>query len=242
MNLCIDIGNSRIKTGLFRDDKLVANAVLADKEEIFELIENQHIDHCILSSTAKLDNDFVEKLKTAIPDFIEFSHTTPVPVGNCYATPETLGKDRLAAAVGANFLQPNKDILVIDAGTAITFNLIDSEANYRGGTISLGLRTRFRALHEFTGKLPLIEIAENETFPFIGNDTRTGIAAGVLNGIIFEIDTYIDLLKKEFPTISVFLTGGDAFFLENRLKNRTFAESFLVLIGLNRILNYNAKK
>jgi type III pantothenate kinase len=246
MNLCIDIGNSRTKAALFQGDEMVSNFVFRDSEQIFELFEKkyiaQQVENCILSSTAQIGDDLIEKIKARVPNFIEFSHNTAIPVTNLYKTPETLGKDRLAAVVAANFLQPYADNLVVDAGTAITFDFIDKDKNYCGGTISLGLQTRFRALHEFTGRLPLVEVAENEEVPFFGYNTQTAIAAGVLNGVIFEIDNYINVLKEKNPNISVFLTGGDAFFLANRLKNRTFAENFLVLIGLNRIINHNAEK
>ncbi|MDR2823715.1 MAG: type III pantothenate kinase, partial [Prevotellaceae bacterium] len=131
------------------------------------------------------------------------------------------------------------DILVIDAGTAITFDFIDKAKNYRGGNISVGLQMRFRALNEFTERLPLVQVADNEKVKLSGNDTHTAILSGVVNGILFEIDNYISVFKEKFPALSVFLTGGDANFLAKRLKNFVFTENFLVLKGLDSILKFN---
>jgi type III pantothenate kinase len=148
--------------------------------------------------------------------------------------------DRLAAAVGARELFPDRDLLVIDAGTAITLDLIEANGTFSGGNISPGLRSRFRALHEFTQKLPLIE--ESDQWPLIGQSTEEAIRAGVINGIIFELDGMIDQLKKKYPNIQPVLTGGDAGFFERRLKNPIFVKFEITLIGLNRILEYNVEK
>ena len=152
---------------------------------------------------------------------------------------EYLGKDRLAAAVGANYLQPGKDLLVIDAGTAITYELIDASGSYLGGNISPGMTTRFRALNLFTEKLPLV--VEQEYIPLVGTDTETAIQAGVVNGIVCEMDGYIEMLRLKYPNLLVFLTGGHSFYFERRLKNSIFADINLVLTGLNRILEYNVE-
>jgi len=167
------------------------------------------------------------------------THETPLPIENKYHTPETLGKDRLAAVVGAAFLMPNFDVLVVDAGTAITFDFIDAKKNYLGGNIDAGLELRLKALHTFTKKLPLVKPVKE--VPLLASDTEMALAAGVLNGIIFEIDSYIDTLKIEYPRLSTFLTGGSSIFFEKKLKNSIFAEKNLVLIGLNYILQYNAQ-
>jgi type III pantothenate kinase len=178
-------------------------------------------------------------LKLKVSNVIFLNENTPVPITTGYETPATLGKDRLAAAVGANYLQPDKNILVIDAGTAITYEFIDSKGVYAGGNISPGLTTRFRALNHFTGKLPLVN--ETEDVPFIGSNTEMAIIAGVVNGIVFEMDGYIDTLKAQYKDFFVFLTGGHSFYFERRLKNHIFADPNLVLTGLNRILEYNAE-
>ncbi|MCD8193274.1 MAG: type III pantothenate kinase, partial [Tannerellaceae bacterium] len=156
-----------------------------------------------------------------------------------YQTPHTLGKDRLAAAVGANYLQPGKDLLIIDAGTAITYEVVEAAGIYTGGNISPGMTTRFRALNHFTEKLPLV--AEKEDIPPIGYNTETAIQAGVVNGIIYEMDGYINDLRVKYPGLLVFLTGGHSFYFERRLKNSIFADINLVMTGLNRILEYNVE-
>jgi type III pantothenate kinase len=163
-----------------------------------------------------------------------------MPVVSLYKTPETLGLDRLAAAIGAHGLFPDEDLLVIDAGTAITFDLIERNGTFAGGNISPGLRIRFRALHEFTKKLPLIEASDD--FQVIGQSTEEAIRAGVINGMVFEIDGTIDLIRKKIPEIRPVLTGGDAHFFERRLKNPIFVKFEVTLIGLNRILEYNVEK
>jgi type III pantothenate kinase len=186
-----------------------------------------------------VENYFIDELKSFVPTVIFLDENTPIPITIRYKTPATLGKDRLAAAAGANYLQPHKNILVIDAGTAITYEFIDSKGVFTGGNISPGMTTRFRALNHFTGKLPLVN--ETDDVPFIGDSTETAIIAGVVNGIIYEMDGYIDALKTRYEDFFVFLTGGHSFYFERRLKNHTFAESNLVLTGLNRILEYNAE-
>lgn len=239
MNLCIDRGNSRTKVGIFEGDSLIQYLIfedfgLADIEKIYD----QHqIDSCILSSVVEPVKEVSEFLISKSINFIEFNHNTPIPVKNNYLTPETLGKDRLAAVIGASYLKPNTNLLVIDAGTAITYDFIDNQNIFWGGNIAPGIELRFRALHEFTKKLPYVKI--DKDYQLFGNDTTTAINSGVLNGVIFEIDGYISTLKKKYPDLSTFLTGGSIIYIDTKLKNTIFAEKFLVLIGLNRILNYN---
>jgi len=239
ISLCIDTGNSCTKIGVFRQDELVEKIVfdrfgMPEIEKIFEKYPNAS---CIFSSVAKHDKAIIVEIKKKSAFFIEFTHETAIPVVNTYASPQTLGKDRLAGVIGASFLKPNTDILVIDAGSAITYDFITADKKYLGGNISPGVNLRLRALHEFTGRLPLVE-AKAES-PLLGNDTQSAILSGVLNGIIFEMNGYIDILKEQYPELSIFLTGGSTFFFANKLKNAIFANENLVLIGLNRILQYN---
>jgi len=238
-SLCIDQGNSSTKIGIFKQDKLIKRIVFEQftRKEI-EMIFGKHaISSCIFSSVAVYDESTVSELRNKVELFIEFSHKTAVPIDNRYATPQTLGKDRLAGVVGAAFLKPDTDILVIDAGSAITYDFIDANGVYWGGNISPGIDLRLRALHEFTGRLPLVE-AKAES-PLIGNNTQLAILSGVLYGIVFEIDGYVEYLQKEHPLLSVFLTGGSTFYFASKLKSAIFADENLVLIGLNRILQYN---
>lgn len=209
--------------------------------ELKELMEEfPGTERAILSSVASVPTPVYDYLTNTFPTFLELNSRTPLPILNGYRTPETLGLDRLAAAVGARVQFPDKDLLVIDAGTAITFDLIEHCGVFLGGNISPGLRSRFRALNEFTLNLPLVE--EVDHWPLIGQTTEEAIRAGVLNGMVLEMDGMIDLLKKKYPEIQTVLTGGDAGFFERRLKNHIFAKFEITLIGLNRILEYNVEK
>ena len=242
MNLCIDQGNSSTKVGVFNQDELTDSLTFENfgETEIKDLFQKHSVVSCILSSVVR-DNDLIINTLTNISrNFIELTHKTPIPIENNYLTPETLGKDRLAAVIGANFLKSGNDILVIDAGTAITYDFVDSNGVYYGGNIAPGLNMRLRALHEFTHKLPLVEPTDKS--PFLGNDTNSAILSGALYGIVFEIDGYINTLKIKYPKLSTFLTGGSTFYFATKLKSAIFAEKNLVLIGLNRILQYNVQK
>ena len=147
--------------------------------------------------------------------------------------------DRLAAVVAANWLKPGHDVLVIDAGTCVTYDFIDADGAYHGGNISPGMRMRFKALNIFTDKLPKVS-AKGEV-PMYGQSTETAIRAGVIRGMEFEMSGYITHLQKNYPGLLVFLTGGDEFSFDTKLKSIIFADRFLVLKGLNRILSYNDK-
>jgi type III pantothenate kinase len=242
MNLVIDIGNSRTKFSIFNPAGMMLTVTdnnFGPSSITMLLSEFPGLDRAILSSTREYSPELKESLHSGFKIFIELNENTPVPLKNCYKTPETLGKDRLAAAVGANFLYPMTNLLIIDAGTALTFDLVTEEAEYLGGNISPGLAMRFKALNNFTGKLPLIQ--GHEKFPFWGDTTETAIRAGVQNGVLFEADAYIDHFKKIYKKIEVIFTGGDAKFFESKLKNSFFVHSNLISSGLNRILEYNAE-
>jgi len=242
MNLCIDQGNSSTKIGIFKQDVLIDSFTYEQfgKSELTELLTRFSIRNCILSTVILEDALLVEALKSSIPLVIELSHTTDIPITNNYSTIETLGNDRLAAVIGAAFLKPGHDILVIDAGTAITYDFIDAAQNYVGGNIAPGLNLRLWALHEYTQKLP--KVTPKIETPLLGNSTESAILSGALYGIVFEIDGYIEALKIKYPQLSTFLTGGSTFYFDTKLKNAIFAERNLVLIGLNRILQYNVQK
>ncbi len=238
-SLCIDQGNSSTKIGVFANDELLnfRTFVNFDESSVAEIIATYSIKSCILSSVINENVGLSEFIKTKVQKFIYLDHQTPVPVEIRYATPQTLGKDRLAAVVGASYLKPNTDVLVIDAGTAVTYDFVDASRIYHGGNIAPGIEMRLRALHEFTSKLPLVT-AQLES-PFLGTDTASAILSGVLYGIQFEMNGYIETLKIKYPELSVYLTGGSTFYFYTKLKNAIFAEKNLVLIGLNRILQFN---
>jgi len=239
MNLCIDRGNSSTKVAVYNGDEMIFSSQITqpDFKGISELFRQNDIRFTILSSVIKVTAELEDFLKKKSERFIMLTHETSLPIINRYKTPETLGKDRLAAVTGAVCLMPGNDLLVIDAGTAITYDFVDASGVYHGGNIAPGINLRLKSLYEFTQNLPLVEI-EKEV-DFMGNDTRSAIQSGVLYGIVFEIDGYIEHLMLKYPKLSVFLTGGSSFYFENRLKNRIFANENLVLIGLNRILQYN---
>jgi len=241
MNLIVDQGNSFAKMALFRGDELIRTtpAEQLNATAITRFISGEKIERVILSTVKRVQAETVQLLKSVSSHFLELDHTCRLPFRIDYRTPQTLGKDRIAAVAGAWFQSPGSDILVIDAGTAITFDFISAEAVYLGGNIAPGMTMRLKALNHFTDRLPLID-ATGET-PFTGYDTETAIRAGVAQGMTFEISGYIDKWKESKPNLLVFLTGGDTFYFDRMLKRAIFADEFLVLKGLNRILNYNAE-
>ena len=242
MNLCIDQGNTKTKIALFHQAELIKTFEMdrLNTAELKAIFSSYPIESSIFSSVSAPDDEVIKMLHMQVPRFIQLDHQTPLPITNLYSTPATLGKDRLAAVVGAAFLQPKKEILVIDAGTAITYDFIDAKGNYFGGNIAPGINMRLKSLHELTHQLPLVEV--DPLVPFLGVSTLQALQAGALYGIVFEIDGYIDTLKIKYPLLSTFLTGGSAIYFDTKLKNTTFAETNLVLIGLNRILEYNVQK
>lgn len=240
MNLVIDIGNTRIKLALFNDYDLMFNVPL-DELKVGDLRilcgEHPQLDKAILSSVREYPDEVRDFLSARFSHFIEFNHQTLVPITNRYQTPETLGLDRLASAIGAAALFPDQDLLVIDAGTAITYDLVTKNNEYLGGNISPGLTTRFKALHHFTGRLPLVE--QRMEFQPLGRDTETAIRTGVQQGLVFEADQTIRYFSTIYKNLKIILTGGDAVFLEKNLKSHIFVQFNLALFGLNKVLEYN---
>jgi type III pantothenate kinase len=241
MNLIIDEGNTRIKAALFSEDGLVGQQTFGtgDLNSVIQWIAEGNPRRCIVSSTVH-DSHFFETFFTTFDTSLFFDQHTAIPIINSYKTPATLGRDRLSGVIGAQSLYPDSDILVIDAGTAITFDYLDAEGIYSGGTISPGLQMRIKALHHFTGKLPLVE--GRFSTDKIGNTTETAMQQGVYLGALYEIEAYCSDFYEKHPRGVIFLTGGDALFFDKMLKNTIFANQNIVLIGLNRILEYNAKK
>ena len=239
MNLIVDIGNSVAKIAIFEGEKLVE--VFRGSNHSLDCLpmfcHKYPIKRGIIASVITLSNTIRKQLAELPFPVIELNWETPVPITNLYETPQTLGMDRLAAVVAANHMKPGHDILVIDAGTCITYDFIDSSGSYHGGNISPGMRMRFKALSIFTDKLP--KISPKGEKPLYGQSTETAIRSGVIHGIEYEMSGYIRQLQKKYPALLVFLTGGDDFSFETKLKSIIFADRFLVLKGLNRILTYN---
>lgn len=241
MNLCVDQGNSRIKIAVFDGNRLVDTYLFKRFESSLadEIFRAYPIEHAIFCSVSVENTAVRSWLAAHLENYMELSYQTPIPLINTYSTPQTLGNDRLAAAVGAYSLGAGNPLLVIDAGSAITYDLVSADGQYIGGNIAPGMKMRFSALHDYTSSLPYVEPSENDTYELTGKDTRKAILNGVMNGILYEMEGYIRHYREIYPNLSVFLTGGNFSYFHNRLKITTFAERNLVLIGLNRILEYN---
>lgn len=236
MNLIIDIGNNSAKFFLFKGEQIILHTRKSNLS--FEILDEwsrlYDIEKAIISSVVEEGPELLSAISKLQCPVVRFNNSMQLPLEIKYKTPDTLGSDRVAAAVGAWNETPGRNILVIDAGTAITVDFISKDGKYNGGNIAPGIKMRLRALHEFTNRLPIVD-KEGE-IPSIGYDTETAIRSGVINGICHEIDGYINEFKQKFCDVLVFLTGGDEKPLKNRIKNCIFADKYLVAKGLNRIL------
>lgn len=242
MNLVIDIGNTRTKFSVFNHgEEMISVPVDELLPSHIDVLLNEHpsINKAIISAVKDYSPELKSHLRQKLNFFVELNGETPLPIENCYQTKETLGKDRIAAAVGAFHLYPGKNVLVIDAGTAITYDFVNEKGQYLGGNISPGIEMRFKALNQFTGRLPLIEKKDFENL--FGNTTEDAIRAGVQHGIVFEADKAIDTFKEFYRNLNVIITGGDANFFDKKLKNSFFVHFNLIAIGLNRILEHNGE-
>jgi type III pantothenate kinase len=237
MNLVIDRGNSRIKAGLYNEKTLVNKFSFSTEAQLVSFLQDKDLNHILISSVAQPANELLAILN-ASGKKIELTHRSPVPIKNLYATPETLGVDRLAAACGALDIFPNRNCLVIDIGTCINYEFVDAQASYHGGAISPGIKIRYEGMHKFTGQLPLIA-NDSKAAPLIGDTTETCMRSGVINGMIAEINGIIGKYQEIYPGLGVILCGGDYPLFENQLKPHIFVAPDLVLIGLNRILLHN---
>lgn len=243
MNLVIDIGNSVSKGAVFDRQSciyMLTRDIIRAADIRALLRDYPDILHSIISTVRMEQPSFAGLLRDSGVHVLCLDHLTPLPIKNCYGTKETLGYDRIASAVEANARFPGQDILIIDMGTAITIDFVSSENEFLGGNISPGLIMRLRSLHEYTGRLPLVEPADHDAL--LGTDTESAIRAGVQNGIIFELDGYINEQKKRYPRLQVIMTGGDAVFFDKKLKNSIFVDLNLNLFGLHRILEYNVER
>jgi type III pantothenate kinase len=239
LSAAIDIGNTFAKIGFFVNNTLIDAQKGLSIIELKEVIALKNVKNLIISSVTRSQIELEEIFKEYNFNKIFLNPATPLPIKRDYETPQTLGSDRIAGAVGANFLFPEQNCLIIDMGTAIKYDYVSADATFRGGIISLGMRIRFEALHTFTKRLPLVEA--HEIPDLIGKSTISCIQSGVVNGIIAEVNGMIKNYQK-LGNCQVILCGGDAPFFESQIKKPTFALSNLVLIGLNRILLYNVEK
>lgn len=242
MNLAVDIGNTRLKIGLFEHDRLIKRLEL-DKtqpsQELDPLITSNTIENVLVAATGE-SKKIVTWLQEKGLSVTLFDHKTPLPFKNLYKTPRTLGIDRLALVSASAKAYPNQNVLVIDAGTCVTYDFLNSKNEYKGGSISPGLTMRYKALNTFTARLPYLE--PKADIEVIGNDTQTAIHSGVVHGMSLEIDGLIDWYKGKYNDLTVILTGGDGLFLSKTLKNGIFANSNFLLEGLNYIILFNANQ
>ncbi len=235
VNLLIDAGNTSIKTAISQGGSIMEER-RCDRGEMEGVVEGymqkfSQIDVIAVSDVRGLDQGLYDYLEGRCRKLVKVKGDMELPIKNRYGTPGTLGADRICAAVGAHTLFPEKNCVIVDFGTAITFDFLTGEGEFLGGNISLGLNTRFRALNHFTGKLPLLGKVEN--ISPVGASTKGAIESGVILGTIFEIQGYIDA----YPGYNFIFTGGDAIFFAEKLKSPIFAVCNLVLIGLSQIAN-----
>ncbi len=239
MNLTIDIGNTLAKMAVLQDGRVV-DTFRSERLSVpgLEMVLAAYpaIDAAIMISAFPAE-PIKAWLEKQMARFIDFTHATPVPLKNLYKTPQTLGPDRLAAAVGAAATYPGENILVVDFGSAITIDRVTAAGEYLGGNISPGAGMRFKALHQFTAALPLGKL-QDETESF-GTSSLSAVESGVINGIVYEVEGYIARFTEEYGGLKIIFTGGDGNFFAKRFKNPIFATYDLVAYGLDRILQYN---
>lgn len=242
MNLTVDIGNTRVKAAVFENNRLKELVVFTKSKiisEIKKIVKKHLIVSGIISNVASISENKITQLHK-IANFHVISSNSKVPFTNLYKTPKTLGVDRIALVAAAAKQFTNKNVLIIDAGTCITFDFINNKTEYLGGAISPGIRLRYKSLHTFTANLPLIDVLDLEDF--IGKNTKESIVSGVLNGVLQEIDGVILGYQQKYLDLTVVLTGGDTKFLSKQLKSSIFANQNFLLQGLNEILKLNAHK
>ncbi|HEY0040936.1 MAG TPA: type III pantothenate kinase [Flavisolibacter sp.] len=236
--ICLDFGNTRLKAALFDEETLLDVIVLQDQlpTHLEEIIQQYQPQQSILSSVIDHDPAVEEVLKRRT-QFHRLSHLSKLPFSIPVGKPETMGADRIAIAAASVFLFPQKNNLAIGLGTCITFNFINQQAEFMGGSISPGMEMRFQAMHQFTAKLPLVKAQWN--VPLIGYDTATNLQSGVVLGMAKEIDGIIDAYKEKFGNFNALLTGGDTHLFEPHLKNKIFADPHLIFKGLYAISQFN---
>lgn len=239
LNLVIDIGNTRLKYGVFNKTTLIEEGH-SFNFNLDELLRKLPIENSIICSVAEQSKDLELKLKSTT-NYIEFTSSTPLPLKNQYQSKQTLGGDRLAAAVGAHVQFPNANVLTIDMGTCIKYNFTNANNEYLGGGISPGIDMRLKALNTFTQRLPQVE-ADYNFDALIGSNTQESILSGVMNGASKEVEGILEEYAKQYPNIKIVITGGNHAYFAKRLKSSIFADPFLLLKGLNAIIEFNISK
>ncbi|WP_296313705.1 type III pantothenate kinase [Winogradskyella sp. UBA3174] len=242
MNLIVDVGNTFVKLAVFKETKLIhkVSFELSEFKKEYKALKKDFpkLNSVIVSSVGHLSKKQIDAIKEDF-EVVQLSSKTKQPFINLYETPKTLGADRIALVSASVDQFPKNNVLVIDAGTCITYDFITSKNEYLGGAISPGIRLRYKSLNNLTANLPLLNTSIPKTI--IGNSTESSIHSGVINGVVKEIDGVIEEYMAEHQDLTVILTGGDANFLSNQIKNSIFANSNFLLEGLNFILDYNSK-
>ena len=237
--LAIDIGNTSTKLAVYENSQMALFKHVSEPETqwLQKTVENYpKIKSSVLASV----REYPKEIDAWLADrffHIDLTNKTRLPFINQYATPETLGKDRIAAVAAATKLFPKINVLIIDAGTSITYDLITDNNIYLGGGISPGIEMRFKALHTFTGKLPLVTKIDDT--PLIGNSTQNSILSGVLNGVVAEVEGIIYRYSQQFEKLKIIISGGDYKYFDKKLKNSIFATPNIVMQGLIEILKFN---
>ena len=239
MNLVVDIGNTNIKYAQFSDGNIVKLGNLSDLDQLNSLIEESGCKDCLICSVSHSREELNKVIRKEL-SYTYFDHQTLIPILSNYNTPKTLGMDRLAAVIGATVKFPKAPVMVIDIGTCITYDFITQNGVYEGGAISPGFELRFKALHHYTARLPLIN--EIDDPKIVGKDTIESMKSGVINGTIAEMNGMISQFMLKTPDLKVIITGGGAKFFDSKIKADIFVALEIVLVGLNRVLEYNAEK
>ncbi len=236
--LCFDFGNTRLKFAVFEGDQFIEEVTLPN-DELFTIERVMYVHQpqkTILSSVIN-HNPAIENILAAESKFHKISHLTKANFTTPVGKPETIGADRLALSAAAVHFYPGKNNLVIGLGTCITYNFINQYHQFIGGSISPGMEMRFKAMQVFTAKLPAVQAEWN--FPIIGYDTKTNMQSGVIAGIAYEMDGFIDEYAQKYDNFNVVLTGGDSAYFARRLKNRIFADSNFLFKGLYALSETN---
>jgi type III pantothenate kinase len=243
MNLIIDVGNSYVKLAIFSENTLKQKEVIKQEQllgQVNLLKKKFHsIKKGIISSVGKLNDNQLSQIKESI-DLLILNSNTKIPFKNKYKTPKTLGLDRIALISASVKQFPKENVLIIDAGTCITYDFVNAKNEYLGGGISPGLYTRYKSLNNLTANLPLLKIQMPSDI--VGASTNESIHSGVVNGLLKEIEGVIGEYKTKYSDLTVILTGGDANFLSKQLKSSIFANSNFLLEGLNYILQFNSNE
>ena len=239
MNLILDVGNSLLKIALFKKSELIQKFKFSEnyKRNIEDIISKNNVTHSIISNVGRIDDSIINILKEST-NLLLVSNQLKVPFKNLYKSKNTLGQDRLALVSAAAFKFPKENVLIVDAGSCITYDFKNNNNEYLGGGISPGISMRFKSLNTFTSNLPLIDF--DSIHQLIGNNTKNSINSGVINGTISEINGIIHQYCEEFKNIRIILTGGDSNFLLKRIKNSIFADQNFLLVGLNKLLEDNS--